>query len=596
MNRSPQALAQALAIAALFGTSACTGQIQSRDSASQTPGGQTPGTGNGNGSNGNGMSGGLPGAPGSNGGDPGPGGAGATPGAPAEPGTAPLRRLTIREYSNTVRDLLGVTATASSLSVDQDAAGFDIGGPVSTSIDASRLLDSADQLATAATAKITSLISCPNLAPDPASESACATSFIQQFGKRAFRRPLDSDEVADLMAVFTNHRDPAIGAAFPDAIRAVVAAMLSSPFFLYRAELGSTKPLRDGMFVRFSPYEMASRLSYGLWSTMPDDTLFAEAEAGRLSTPAQIEAQARRMLKDARLRDTITDFHRQWLEIDSFETEPPKDARFKDYTPALVAAMMAETTTFANDLFAGPQASGSLDQLFTSTTTTVDPALAKLYGVANVAAGTTPQTVTLNPAERAGILTQAAYIAMHSDAAESHPVKRGAAMLRRVFCTEIVPPVNMDVGEAKPPAPGLTTRERYAEHAMQPCATCHRMTDPIGFAFENYDAIGAYRATEQGKPVDATGVMTFTSGEFKFKNAVELSKHLPQVKEVQQCMATQWLRYLLRRNEFSGDQASLQLAADALGRSSNDMREMLVALLTSSAFTHRTPSLGEVLQ
>jgi hypothetical protein len=596
MNRSPKALAQALVLVGGFaGLAGCSGQIGSRDPAARPPGSAQPGDPSNPGNPSAPGGSGTPGTPGSPG-TPGTGNPGtSTPSGPAEPGTAPLRRLTVKEYTNTVRDLLGTPDPArGSLSVDQDTAGFTVGGPVSTVIDASRLLDSADSLSTAATMKIASMLPCPNVAANPAAESACAKDFIQKFGRRAFRRPLDADEVGDLMAVYTSHRDPAIGSSFPDAMRSVVAAMLSSPFFLYRAELGSAKPLRDGAFVRFNPWEVASRLSYSLWATMPDDALFAEAEAGRLSTPAQIEEQARRMLKDPRIQDTIADFHRQWLEIDTFETEPPKDAKFKEYTPQLVSAMMAETRAFVNDLFVGPQATGSLEKFFTSTTTTVDPALAKLYGV-NMT-GTGPQTVMLNPKERAGILTQAGYIAMHSDLAESHPVRRGAAMMRRVFCTEITPPANMDVGEAKPPAPNLTTRERYADHALQPCATCHRLTDPIGFAFENYDAIGAYRATEQGKTVDASGVMEFPSGAIKFQNAVELSKQLPQVKEVQTCMATQWLRYMLRRNEFGGDQASLQLAADALGKSSNDMREMLVALITSRAFTHRTPSQGEVLQ
>jgi hypothetical protein len=583
MNRSSRA--QALVLA-LLGFAACTGQIATRDPSAPSAGAAQPSGDTG-----------TPGSPGSNtpAGSTAPGGAGpAAPSAPAEPGTAPLRRLTQREYANTVRDLLGVAATGT-LSADQDTAGFTVGGPVSTVIDASRLLDSADQLATAAGMKISGLVSCPNLAANPTAESACAKDFITQFGKRAFRRPLDAGEVDDLMAVYTSHRGAEIAYPFADAIRSVVAAMLSSPFFLYRAELGASKPVRDGAFVRFNPYEVASRLSYGLWSSMPDDALFAEADAGRLSTPEQIEQQARRMLKDPKIVGTLSDFHRQWMEIDGIENEPPKDPKFKDYTPELVQAMLAETSAFVNDLFIGPQADGSLNKFFTSTTTTVDPALAKLYGVANVT-GPGAKSVTLNPKERAGILTQASFISIHSDAGESHPVRRGAAMMRRVFCTDITPPPNMDVGEAKAPAPGLTTRERYAEHAAQPCATCHKMTDPIGFAFENYDAIGAYRTTDQGKAVDATGVMEFPSGTVKFENAVDLAQKLPAVKEVQQCMATQWLRYMLRRNEFAGDQASLQAAAAALGRSSNDMREMLVGLITSRAFTHRTPSQGEVLQ
>ena len=145
--------------------------------------------------------------------------------------------------------------------------------------------------------------------------------------------------------------------------------------------------------------------------------------------------------------------------------------------------------------------------------------------------------------------------------------------------------------------PGETERERLARHRADPsCASCHDLIDPLGFAFENYDAIGMYRTQDQGKPVDATGTVEFPrSGKVTFTNAVDLVKQLPKVVEVQECMATQWLRYMLRRNEFSGDGPSLKLAQDALGKSSGDLREMLLALVTSKAFTHRMPSLGEVL-
>jgi hypothetical protein len=154
----------------------------------------------------------------------------------------------------------------------------------------------------------------------------------------------------------------------------------------------------------------------------------------------------------------------------------------------------------------------------------------------------------------------------------------------------------MDVGQPKMPAPGLTTRARFAEHAQNPCATCHRLTDPIGFAFENYDAEGAWRTTEQGQKVDASGKLTMTDGDITFSNAVELSRGLAAAKEVRECLATQWLRYVLRRNETDGDGAALAAANAAFAKSSWDMRELLVALLRTRAFTHRSPSPGEVLQ
>jgi hypothetical protein len=204
--------------------------------------------------------------------------------------------------------------------------------------------------------------------------------------------------------------------------------------------------------------------------------------------------------------------------------------------------------------------------------------------------------VSLNPAQRAGILTQASFLAMHATATDSHPVRRGAAVLRRLFCQEIEPPVNMDVGQPKPPAEGVTTRERFDEHKKLACATCHQATDPIGFAFENYDAVGAYRTTDMGKPVDATGTITVGKDDVKFDDAVGLMKVLANNDEVRSCVATQWLRYVVRRGEVAGDEASLQSAAAAFKGSSYDMRELVVALAKTPAFTHRQPAKGEKLE
>jgi hypothetical protein len=567
MNRRPGVAGAALVVIAVCSAS-CSGYI-SKDSS---PGGSS--------------------APGAGGSSPsGGGGAAPTPDAPNVPGPAPLRRLTIAEYDRTVRDLLGDTSGAGrEFAIDQDAGGFRAGGPVSTALDASRLLEAADSLASGAAARLQTLLPCPTVPTDLGAQSDCARQFIVQFGRRAFRRPLGPDEVNDLLAVYTAHRGPAIGSAFPEAIKAVLSAMLVSPNFLYHLELGTAPPLRDGGVLRFNAHEMASRLSYSLWGTMPDDQLFREADAGRLLTPEQLEQQARRMLKDPRAAEAIADFHLQWLDIDGLPDAPPKDARFKDYTPALVQAMLDETSAFAREIMTS---SGSLATLLTGTSTTVDPALARLYGVA--VTGTGPQRVTLDATQRAGILTQASFLAMHAETGESHPVKRGATVLRRLLCIEVEQPPNLNVPQPQQPAPGLTTRERFAMHAMNPCATCHQLTDPIGFAFESYDAVGAYRTTDQGKPVDASGTLVLPSGEIRFKDAVELVHAFAGNKDVEACVATQWLRYLLRRSELRGDQSSLQAATDAFRRSSDDVRELLVALVKTRAFTHRTPSAGEVL-
>jgi hypothetical protein len=533
-----------------------------------------------------GCTGTIGGDPGGETGGPGPSPTGSSPdrpsGSPAAnaPGPAPLRRLSIREYNRTVRDLLGLGAVPpTDFGIDQDAGGFSVGAPVSTAVDAARLLEAADQLAAGAAARLAGLLPCAPAISDPAAQETCARQFLIQFGRRAFRRPLGPDEVNDLLAVYRSHRAPELGYLFADAIQAVVSAMLVSPQFLYHLELGAQAPVKEGGIIRFNAHEMASRLSYGLWGSMPDESLFKEADAGRLATPDQIEQQARRMLADPRAAEAIADFHLQWLDVDGLPAAPPKDPRFKDYTPALARAMLDETVSFATAAVLGGR--GGLEKLLTGTSISLDPALARLYGAPD-------------PTQRAGVLTQASFLAMHADSGESNPVRRGAAVSRRLLCTEVEPPANMDIPQPQAPAPGLTTRERFAMHALNPCATCHQVTDPLGFAFESYDAVGAYRTTDQGKPVDASGSIRLASGELKFKNAVELARGLAQAKEVQDCLATQWLRYLLRRTERGGDQASLQAVSEVFRRSGYDLRELLVALVKTRAFTHRAPSPGEV--
>src|SRR6185436_10454398 len=424
-----------------IGCLACTGRISEDAVSDPTSGTKPPGNGT--------MTGGKGGT------------VTPPPMGPNAPGAAPLRRLTVREYNNTLRDLLGIAPASRDLGVDQDAGGFAVGGPVTTSGDAARLLDAAEQLAAGAAAKIGTLVPCAPVPADAAAQGDCAKKFINQFGRRAFRRPLAPEEAADLFAVYSAHRGGDINQPFDQAIRSVVAAMLSSPFFLYRAEGANLPPVKEQGLVRFNPHELASRLSYTLWGSMPDDALFAEVDAGRLTTPEQIETQARRMLKDPKIADAIADFHLQWLYVDGLPKEPPKDPKFTAYTPQLVEAMLKETAAFANEVFAGD---GKLERLLTGTPSAIDPALAKLYGAPD-------------PTQRAGVLTQASFLAMHANAADTNPVRRGAVVLRRLLCNDVQPPVNMDVGQPKPPAPGLTTRERFAEHAENPCATCHKLTD-----------------------------------------------------------------------------------------------------------------------
>jgi hypothetical protein len=521
-------------------------------------------------------------------------GGGSLPPPPANsaPGVSQLRRLTVLEYRNTVRDLLGVTdAPAVDFAGDQEArnSGYTSGAAITTASDARKVLEGTDRLATLAMPKLAGQVPCM---ADPAAAEPCARQFIQGFGRRVFRRPLVDEEVTRWLGLYNELRGPAAGGTFSDAIRGVTMALLQSPNFLYRRELAPGAAIKDGNFVRFNSYEMASRLSYSFWATIPDDRLFQLAEAGKLQTVQAIQAEARRLLADPRARDVYGDFATQWLNLAQLPSAL-KSAEL-NFTPDVAQAMLAETGAFLSDLFMGPGTTGRMDQLFTSSKSFANGALAGIYGVGGVT-GTALAPVTLDPKQRAGLFTQLSFLTMHGDSDGSFPTRRGAQILRRVFCQEIEVPANLVVPDVKPPSPGVTTRQRFAEHSMNPCASCHQLMDPLGFAFESYDGIGRYRTTDNDQPVDASGTVQLGSQTLKFKDAVDLMPQLAGLDQVRSCMATQWMRYMLRREESNGDMPSLDTVQKAFRGSSYDMRELLVAIVSSDAFTRRTPAAGEVL-
>jgi hypothetical protein len=533
----------------------------------------------------------VPGAGPGNG--PGPGSAG-RPAAPANsaPGVSQLRRLTLLEYRNTIRDLLDVTdAQAVDLAGDQQAmtSGFTTGAAITTASDARKLLEGTERLVQTAMPNLAAQVPCIK---DAAAAEPCARQFIVQFGRRAFRRPLVDEEIDRWLGLYNAQRDPAAGASFGEAIRGVTVALLQSPNFLYRRELAPGAAIKEGNFVRFNPYEMASRLSYSFWASMPDERLFELADAGKLQTSQSIQEEARRLLVHPRAKDVYTDFATQWLNLAQIVFA--EKATALSFTPEVGRSMLAATGAFFADIFMAPGASGKMDQLFTSNRTFADENLAKIYGIPGVS-GNALVPVTLDSKQRSGLFTQLSFLTMHGDSEGSFPTRRGAEMVRRVLCHEIDIPPDMEIPDVKPPSPGVTTRQRFEEHSTNPCASCHLLFDPLGFAFENYDGIGRYRTLDNGQPVDASGTLHLSSGPVTFQDAVELMPALAAADEVRACMATQWMRYLIRREETKGDMPSLQAVQKAFRDSSYDMRELLVAIVSSDAFTRRTPAAGEVL-
>jgi hypothetical protein len=506
------------------------------------------------------------------------------------PGVAVFHRLTRLEYNNTLRDLLGDTsAPGKAFAADQESgkSGFFGGGAIANA-DANHLLEATETVAANAMKRLAELLPCKSLPAAQGEQDQCAKDFIAQFGKRAFRRPLTADETAGLVEFYGGQR--MAGGDFPNAMRMVISAFLMSPQFLYRWEVAPRTAIKDGAFVRYSGYEIASRLSYMLWASMPDEALFGLAEQNKLGTPAQIEAEARRMLKDPRARDMVADFVHQWLGVTELKSVPKDPKVYANYTPALVDSLLAETAAFgAATILDGD---GKLATLFTSNKSFLDTNLAALYGGTG---GAALAPADLNATQRGGILTHGSFLAGHASSDESNPTRRGKVLADRVICVEIALPPD-DVPDPKPPAPNLSVRERFEEHSKQPCATaCHGIMDPLGFAFENYNGIGGFQTMDGGKPVNASGSLRIDGQERPFKNALEMGKLLGDSKQVGDCLARQFLRYALKRKEQVGDEAGIASALAAFSSKGYDVRELMVALTKTKAFTHRYPSMGEVL-
>jgi hypothetical protein len=506
-------------------------------------------------------------------------------------GAMPLRRLTIFELNNTIRDLLGDgSSPGASLAVDlPSAVGYGAGAKIVTSVDARAFLDLSTKVGDGLTQKLAALMPQGCATPAATAEDGCAKQFIKQFGLRAYRRPLAADEETDLYTLYTKQRSMEIGASYLDAIRNMVVGILQSPYFLYRWELGGA-PQKDGVLVKLNSYEIASRLSYYLWATMPDQGCSMRPRPQRAADAEQITAQARRMMKDDRFKDGLADFSQQWLGVVGLPTME-KDESFTAYTAEVGQSMLDETASFFASLMFGPQAKGTLTDLYSSNKTVVDDKLAKFYGV-------TPSNgvATFKDTERAGILTQAAFVAAHADGDYPHPVKRGVHVLRNVLCQDIPgPPDGLMIPPLAERKMGDTTRGRFeaAVAGKTVCLGCHSVINPTGFAFEIYDAVGQYRTTEDGLKVDASGTLKLPSGDLTFNNAIELSKQIGQTAEARDCMSRQWLRYVMRRMEVPEEAGSFKLALADFEKAGYDLRELMVSTTKTRAFTHRQPQEGE---
>jgi hypothetical protein len=497
-----------------------------------------------------------------------------------EVGAAVVRRMTRLEYANTIGDLLGLDGSvADGFVPEEEVFGFDNNSEQATvgELAAEQYMAAAETLAEQAVMDLSTLLPCD---PEASGEEECAQAFVEDFGRRAFRRPLDQDQVDRLMDVFAWGRAEE-GFAF--GIQLVVEVVLQSPSFLYRVEL-SPADAGEGDVVALDDWEVASRLSYLLWNGMPDEELFAVAEAGELSTPEQVRVQAERMLDDPRAESVVQDFYRQFLDLDRLETTAKDPEAFPDFTPEIRDLMRAETERFlAHVVF---EDDGTWNTMLTADYAFLNGALGNYYGLVDVTGAELQRVDLPEGSHRGGLLTHGSLMSVLGKYDLSSPVHRGKFVREQLLCQSMPPPPDV---EFDPPEldPNSTTPQKFEEHSENPaCAACHQLMDPIGFGFEHYDGVGQWRATENGFPVDATGeVLQGGDATGQFYGVDQLSTLLSDSDDVRDCMVRQWFRYAYGREKADEDECT-ENSLRARFAEHGSVRDLLLDLTQTDAFLY----------
>jgi hypothetical protein len=492
------------------------------------------------------------------------------------PGPRPLRRLTRVQYNATVADLLRDTSEPAN-AFPPEGRSLNFNGIAEAQTVSGLLIEGAkaasEQVAEAAVGgDAAAFLGC-----DPAA-AECVESFVRDFGLRAYRRPLEADEVQGLLALFAWGRD---NQSVEDGVEMVLESILQSPKFLYRPELGGEE-VSPGVRALTS-FEMASRLSYFLTGSAPDSALLEAANEDRLKAKADIAAQADRLLATPRSREMFANFHREWLNLETIRhvaRDPAVYAGFNERTPEL---LYAEVERFIDHvLFEG---TGTLSELLTGRYTLANEELATYYGLSGPV-GEAFERVELHE-EHAGVLTQGGLLAHHAHALSTSPVNRGKFVRETFFC-QTLPPPPPDIDITPPELdPNLTTRERFVQHAADPaCAGCHVMMDPVGLAFEKFDASGRHRERENGMPIDTSGELVGTDVDGTFTGVAELVARLASSERVATCMTKQWLRYAMGRSETREDACTVAKLEDAFRASGHNVRALARAMVETDAFLY----------
>ncbi|MEM9070618.1 MAG: DUF1592 domain-containing protein [Myxococcota bacterium] len=481
---------------------------------------------------------------------------------------AVVRRLTRAELDATIQDLLyddtGWTPAAS-FPPEEAILGFRNNGPALTfpPAMAENALSVAEEIARRVVSDLSAHVDCTP-------SRACAETLAREFGLRAWRRPLDEDEIDQLLEVFDVATEPTRGIA-------LVATVITASFpFYYRIEASAEDS-------DLTSYEIASRLSYGLIGSMPDARLLDLAADDALRDPTAVEDEARRLLDHPRARETVARFHREWLHLGDVLSINKDPETFPDWNNDL-PVHLAEELDRVLDAVAWNEEMGRYRDLWTTTTSFLNEPLAAFYEVS--APAEEWGEVNLG-SERTGLLTRGGWLAIHGFD-QTSPVLRGQMVREHLLCDLIPPPPETVDNVAPPPAPDATTRERIeARTGGGSCGACHSLMNPVGFAFEGFDAAGQPRTEEGGKPIDATGSFAGTSID-AFDGPVELQRLVAQSELGRACFVRQWFRFINGRREGPADLEDLEALLRVMNESDGAYREVIVAVTQTDAFLTRS--------
>ncbi len=397
-----------------------------------------------------------------------------------------------------------------------------------------------------------------------------AAGFVSTFGRRAFRRPLTMAEETKYQAVFALGEE-LYGPGFANGAALVIRAMLQSPHFLYRTELGPAgAPLND--------YELASKLSFWLLGTTPSDALLDAAGAGELASVDGLVATAREMLEDARSIEVMRDFHSQLLRFGNFENISKPGV--PEYDPAMNAELLRVSEAFFDHIYSD---NFGLQEIFTSSQAYVGPLLAPLYGMMSPVA---LELRDIGP-ERSGYFMQVPFL-MATAEQISNPIRRGIE-LQQMLCAELPEPPAVLPPPPPPPLPGETGRQRATRLTSECGGACHRYIDPLGFALENFDGLGRRRDIDNGQPIDASGSYPFAEGIVSFADGTELMRAMAHSTQAHTCYSKNVTSYALGRDIVERDRPLLETLAEV--SMTESLKELVIALVREPAFRVREEGL-----